>query len=378
MIHEPGLNFHSSSRYRCNNKHQKQRLLTLRCYILAQRGARLAIAYCPMLMDPPGALPTLPFDPRTAANLMLAGCVVQLYEWLITFSDELNRIWLVEWSGFTVFWVFVRYLPIAGRVLGAVGSLKLSWTPEDCARFSRTPLVFFAVSAVFGHFALLLRVHALWERRIAVSMLPFLLWLTEVAMSAIPIVKPSAVAHLIPGTPGCTVSPGPNEARLMSAIIACGVAFDFVTSALVIARCMAYWRQSLRGPLLSMLLVHSAGYFATVLVLSSVNLIFVLGAVDSPAAKLFWLMLARTLPSIAVTRMLLSLRAYAPAAESTVTASRRAATESRSIKLTLAFGMNTVMNSFDGMHGRQPEPARLDNTHLELEHAVLPQPVTSS
>ncbi|EJD54459.1 hypothetical protein AURDEDRAFT_118939 [Auricularia subglabra TFB-10046 SS5] len=308
-----------------------------------------------------------PIDPRTAASFMLAGCVIQLYEWLITSGDELERIWLAEWTGFTAFWFLVRYVPIVARVLGADPS-NCRGHPS-CARFSRTPPIFFGLSLVLAHFALLLRVHAVWERRLAVLILPLLLWLAEVAMSLIPVFQPSAIAKPIPGVPGCAVSPGPKEARLLSITIACGVAFDVVTSVLVLARCVSYWRQSMRGPLLSMLLVHSAGYFVVVLVLGGVNLIFILGAIENLPAKLFWLMLATTVPSIAVNRMLLSLRAFVPATESTAT-TRQA--ESRSIKLTLAFGINTVMNSFDGMHGRQPQAAPLDETQIELQHAALP------
>ncbi|KZW00530.1 hypothetical protein EXIGLDRAFT_144003 [Exidia glandulosa HHB12029] len=202
-------------------------------------------------------------DPRAANGFMLASFVLVMYEWVLTADSEIQHIWLKPWTAFTAYWVAARYLPIAGRILGFIGVFKLSWTHEVCKRFAPSSGIIFGCSLCVGHLALLMRVHVLWERRWAITLLPSILWFLELGANVYPIFDYTSIGSPLRGVPGCTaMTLGRRESLRLIAAIAMAVAFDLSVTGLLLLRSASLDRQrSSRHPLVHMLLMHGVAYF---------------------------------------------------------------------------------------------------------------------
>ncbi|EJD54460.1 hypothetical protein AURDEDRAFT_156240 [Auricularia subglabra TFB-10046 SS5] len=321
-------------------------------------------------------IPAIPIDPRAVPTFILVSFILQLYDWCITLDKEVERIWLLNRSPFTLFWVVVRYFPILGRVLaviavmveGAVSHniLELLLTPLRCERYASVTPIILGFSLSLAHLVLFLRIYALWDRKVLPSALPAVFWLAELGMNFVPVVDQS-LNKPIPGTPGCAAAVGPRQTKILTINISFGVAFDITVTALLVLRCLSYWRRSMRGELLALLLVQGLGYFCVVLVLQVINLILLLRHTDL-LVNLCFLMLATTVPNMIANRLVLDLRAFDTSRYPT--SSTRQADESTgqgTIKLTLPFGLDTIVEAFE-------PPRRSPETEgTELQDMAAPQ-----
>lgn len=296
--------------------------------------------------DSNATIPAVPqIDPRAVPTFILVSFILQVYDWCITLDKEVERIWLLNRSPFTLFWVVVRYFPILGRVLAVIGAFKLSWS-KVCERYASVTPIILGFSLSLAHLVLFLRVYALWDRKILPSALPAVFWLAELGMNFVPVVDQS-LNKPIPGTPGCAAAVGPRQTKILTINISFGVAFDITVTALLVLRCLSYWQRSMRGELLALLLVQGLGYFCVVLVLQVINLILLLRHTDL-LVNLCFLMLATTVPNMIANRLVLDLRAFDSSRYPTSSTRRTDEdTGQGTIKLTLPFGLDTIVEAFE-------------------------------
>lgn len=297
--------------------------------------------------DSNATIPAVPqIDPRAVPTFILVSFILQVYDWCITLDKEVERIWLLNRSPFTLFWVVVRYFPILGRVLAVIGAFKLSWSKVRCERYASVTPIILGFSLSLAHLVLFLRVYALWDRKILPSALPAVFWLAELGMNFVPVVDQS-LNKPIPGTPGCAAAVGPRQTKILTINISFGVAFDITVTALLVLRCLSYWQRSMRGELLALLLVQGLGYFCVVLVLQVINLILLLRHTDL-LVNLCFLMLATTVPNMIANRLVLDLRAFDSSRYPTSSTRRTDEdTGQGTIKLTLPFGLDTIVEAFE-------------------------------
>jgi Family of unknown function (DUF6533) len=72
------------------------------------------------------------------------GCIhtIQGYDYALTFSDEVDLIWLKEWNFFTILFFITRYLPFVDGAL-RLGRKEFTFTPNFELLTTRRGLLFF-------------------------------------------------------------------------------------------------------------------------------------------------------------------------------------------------------------------------------------------
>ncbi|KZW00529.1 hypothetical protein EXIGLDRAFT_721298 [Exidia glandulosa HHB12029] len=315
-------------------------------------------------------------DPRAANSIMLASFILLIHEWFVTLEEEIQRIWMKPWTLFTAYWVAVRYLPFAARVLGVIGLFKLSWSTQVraatlCQRFVPAAPIILGWAISTGHLALLMRIHVLWERRWLVSALPAFLWTLEFAANVYPVFDRLTIGESDPGLPSCipTIIGRKAAFRLTSAMCD-AVAFDISVTVLLVVKSVSLDRQrSERHPLVRLLLIHGTPTFGkrftsnrplagigVVLLLNSLNLVFI-----HATFTIFMLII----PNIVINRLILSLRAYESScqADMRVAATQPSVHTNRSLTLTSPFGVNTILEAFQ-------QPLHFPAPHAATDHPL--------
>lgn len=93
-----------------------------------------------------------------------------VYEYLLTFQDEVRMIWRRKWTAATVLFMMNRYLLIASIILQALPSTPESWCTVIPRITDGAALLLLIVFALFSA----LRVYAMWDRNIFLFLLVIL------------------------------------------------------------------------------------------------------------------------------------------------------------------------------------------------------------
>jgi len=120
----------------------------------------------------------------TAARYHILASVVMLYfDWMLTFSLEVERFWKSKLTGPTILFFANRYFPIIGVILEMVAYFTDLIPPEICAKHV-VPLIVMMVlvnQSVVG-MVLLLRTYALYHRNNTILLLISVAWATATAV----------------------------------------------------------------------------------------------------------------------------------------------------------------------------------------------------
>ncbi|KAG9080824.1 hypothetical protein FRC06_006122 [Ceratobasidium sp. 370] len=117
------------------------------------------------------------FHLLAAKYFMLASFVILVYDHILTFSDEVDRVWQREWTGATWLFTLNRYLTELQFIVNLVSFHDPSWTAEvsfmtgrhrnvtnypgiRCERFIPFPGVSTLVSVAIAEIVLILRTYA--------------------------------------------------------------------------------------------------------------------------------------------------------------------------------------------------------------------------
>ncbi|KAH7104935.1 hypothetical protein BKA62DRAFT_691154 [Auriculariales sp. MPI-PUGE-AT-0066] len=236
-----------------------------------------------------------------------AGLTLLWYDYLLTFSAEWKRIWSCEKGWFVVFWCLIRYPPLLMRAATLPGDFIHQWTLSACHQFFAYSWLSATLTISIVHLSFLLRLYALYSRKVRVLVLPLALWLGRIAIILVITVDGVRDRSAVLPSGYCLAK---LNLRLVMVSASLALAFDFTVLITGMVRCYTLWQQSMDRALLSVLLRDGAGYFGIVTGANALNILVVEGRMNREVFPII-LMITTTLPAIIVCRMILGLRAEA-------------------------------------------------------------------
>jgi len=231
--------------------------------------------------------------------------VVLLYDWLITFDVELERIWKRQRNVFTILWVLIRYLPILMYTFAVYATFQTSWSENMCMQYHTLPTGFVITCVVVAHLIFTLRTYALYGRAKRILQLFIPLLLIELGVMIFTAFNETIVT--LPPGQGCL----PGSPNRISGILTWAVpcAFDCVVFGFTIVKTVSHIRNNVNAPVINVLLRDGVIYFVILLVAYLLNiLLFSLG---SPGIKDINAGFSAMITIIMTCRLILNLRAVA-------------------------------------------------------------------
>ncbi|KZW01107.1 hypothetical protein EXIGLDRAFT_745299 [Exidia glandulosa HHB12029] len=196
-------------------------------------------------------------------------CLVY-YDWLLTFDDEVDRIWAVTWNLFTVLWVGVRYLIMIALLVTAT-ALYDDWGATVCDRFAVLPTVFLFSGLFLSQAVFLIRTWALYgrSRRILLALCSIMVF--EIGFLAWGVAYETFYVSPIRRIVGCfPASPKPSAGIAMWSL---PFAFDIIVVVLTIRKSFEHWTET-QLPMIQVFIRDGIMYFVVIFLSYLVNIIF--------------------------------------------------------------------------------------------------------
>ncbi|KZV82432.1 hypothetical protein EXIGLDRAFT_729734 [Exidia glandulosa HHB12029] len=237
-----------------------------------------------------------------------------MWDLLITFDMEVQRVWMSRDTAFKVFWSFLRYLPVAGTALG----YYITTHPEAVSSQVLVPLaitasVLSSVAFLLGHSAFIMRTYALYSRdhRILYVMVPLLVGEVALVFTVVGFNVPRYYANLdaLPDHPPTIVEiPSRNFAI---GVWCCQGLFDCVVFGLTLHKTIRLSKAHVKTPILPLLFRDGCGYFVAMILLYSINVL--LEIFGSRRIRTVNASLASIFPVVLSQRIVLNLRSLSRA-----------------------------------------------------------------
>ncbi|KJA19154.1 hypothetical protein HYPSUDRAFT_204885 [Hypholoma sublateritium FD-334 SS-4] len=240
----------------------------------------------------------------------LATFVMVYYDIIITFGDEVERIWKRKFTWFTLLWFLNRYVPPAGFAIITLAFHDPAWTSNEkfCDAIAFFPGILGAITSTVIDIIFVLRLYATFSANKAVLyfMVPFLGAKEAVVIWA---VSSGQRQRLPAGLVGCVLVAGSDTGslRFTSWWIA-QLAFDSTVFVLTVYRALKMSRESRGGvrSLIDLILRDGVIYFAVIFVADLVNVLtFLLAPPDLQAVNAS---LTIAIGPLMVSRLILNLR----------------------------------------------------------------------
>jgi len=248
-----------------------------------------------------------------AFYFQIAAFTMLIYDHILTFSDEVERIWTRKITGATILFFLNRYLtPLQFIVITAFHDPE--WTKEACDRF----VVFEGASTValvaVCELIMILRVYALYGRSTLVAVSLLCLLAVQLSMTSIGLHTGFALP-LPPGITGCLLT---GSSRLYSAVWVAPLVTDSCIFILTLWRTRQYIINSRSSPTFDLFIRDGAMYFFTIFGTNLLNaLIYFLAPAD---LKNIGASFSLLMTSVMISRLVLNLRSITQP-ESTTTIS---------------------------------------------------------
>jgi len=249
--------------------------------------------------------PTLPevFAHLLAAKyFQLAPFVVLVYEHMLTFGEEVERIWKQKFTGASFLFLVNRYGTLLQFIVIIVAFQDPQWTGLACSRFvafeGSTTIALIAVCELI----MILRIYALYRRSNRILLFLGTLWIAQITISSIGISNGFALP-LPPGFVGCIFT---GKKAIFPAIWVSPVVTDGVMFLLTLNRSREFLKKSGTAPTLYIFVRDGTIYFLIICIANLLNiLIYFLAEVDlKPIGASF----SQLATSVMISRLVLNLR----------------------------------------------------------------------
>ncbi|KAL0949034.1 hypothetical protein HGRIS_009128 [Hohenbuehelia grisea] len=216
-----------------------------------------------------------PNIPLVGSGLIRHFYSYNIYDHLLTLSDELQYIWYSPWSIPKVLFFFTRYLPFATLVMSRDFLPQIS--PQLCNKLDKASTLLLPINIGIAEIIMSYRVWALWGRPASLGIALALIFTALAIVSGTSTLKymPTRayyVAHGVPGMSNCLIT---TTTKGNSTSFAFLVAYEALTFGLTIAkgfRCAVFRPFRMRSPassIMQTMITDGVIYFATLLSLSS-------------------------------------------------------------------------------------------------------------
>jgi len=255
------------------------------------------------------------------SNLLdVSGSALLVYDYMLTFSSEVEFVWKKPFTLVTLVFAITRYLPFIDNSIGILYSLEPHIPFSVCVLSSRFQFLSYIMGICIAEIVLILRTMAIWHgnKRIGIFLgmlltgfaLPILYYAINYLGNFIkPIYDPSTksvydpsnpvLAEYISKLPACVV-PSTSKDPLHTSYVLFMV-FESVVLLLTLSRARAYRAES--SKLSRTIFLDSISFYVLILVLSIINV-----TVALPGLSRILSILHRNIHSIVTGRIILDIR----------------------------------------------------------------------
>jgi len=243
-------------------------------------------------------------DLQATKLFQVAAIVFLAYDMLITFGDEVERIWKQPWSFTTFLYGLNRYLALFVFIVIVVSFQSKAWTENisACEHYYRydgaSTLVLVAVSEAI----MMLRVYAIWQRNRYILILLSTLWVGQVAICGMGL----AFTSRLPLPPGFVACIDTGVGKLFTPFWFMPLISDTFVFFLTLWRNRQYSRMNANLPLMQLFVRDGALYFLVIFSANLLNVTLYLSAPDS--LKNITAGFSQTITPVMVSRLVLNLR----------------------------------------------------------------------
>lgn len=243
------------------------------------------------------------------AYVTVVCATILLWDNVITFGQEVTRMWPIKLTFPTLLYFINRYVVVSMLVFNGIASSRTHLPPGFCVFYLRWLVVTITVTQASIEGLLLARVWALYADHMHVLYLASFLYLvgtsTLIGLTIKDYVGESVIiVHDFSALPGCYAATVPS---IIAGYWIAPVIIESVFFFLVIGRAISWWKsRSSPPPTLVLMARDSAIYFAVVFVLLFVNLLVFEYA--PPFISSLFVTPSNTVGCIAGSRMMLNLR----------------------------------------------------------------------
>ncbi|KAF8599407.1 hypothetical protein BDV93DRAFT_526070 [Ceratobasidium sp. AG-I] len=240
---------------------------------------------------------------RAAKFFMLASFVVFVYDHMITFGDEVNRVWSREWTGATWLFALNRYFTELVFIVNLVSFHDPSWEGKACTDFiayaGATTLVSIGTTDEMGWTV----VETLYRRSRLVLGALAATWCGQMIVMGVALRNPVRVA-LPAATVGCILG---FHGEYAAAFWLAPLTMDTIIFLLTISKTIKYLRHNREHiPLLHVILRDGVLYFLVILVANLFNcLIYYLA---EPDLKVMGASFSHLMTILMISRLQLNLQ----------------------------------------------------------------------
>ncbi|KDQ22140.1 hypothetical protein PLEOSDRAFT_163045 [Pleurotus ostreatus PC15] len=254
---------------------------------------------------------------RTAGHLMaakmfsLASCVMLFYDIVLTFGDEVEKVWRKKFTPVTFLWFmasFNRYLSPLGYIVIIV-SFHDPWPKSICNRYVLFPEALKVCTSVAIGIIFILRLYAIYSGSRIIVVCAGLLLAAQLGVKTWAFTDGTSLS-LPPGLTGCIlVGKSPPGERFVYTWIA-ELVFDSVIFFATLGRTFYLYHTTKRNTstLIELIMRDGIIYFAVIFVANLVTVLIFLFA--PPDIKAINASFSTLITSLMVSRLMLNLRGF--------------------------------------------------------------------
>jgi len=232
----------------------------------------------------------------------LASFIMLIYDHMLTFSEEIERVWKQKITGASVLFLLNRYLTPLQFIVIVVAFQDPGWTKKACHDYVKFEGASTVALVAICELIMILRVYALYGRSAFVLVPLLCLWVMQITTSAIGIQSGFSVP-LPPGIPGCILT---GSSKMFSAVWWAPLITDSCIFILTLWKTREYIKNSRRSPTIDLFIRDGAMYFCAIFGANLLNtLIYFLAPANMNAVGASF---SQLITSVMVSRLVLNLR----------------------------------------------------------------------
>ncbi|KAL5521018.1 hypothetical protein ACEPAG_8940 [Sanghuangporus baumii] len=244
----------------------------------------------------------------TAAKMFSLACCVMLYfDILITFGDEVERIWKQRFTFATVLWFMNRYLSPLGYVV-VIASFQMNWPKSVCERYVLYPEILKVFTAAAIGVIFILRLYSIYGGSMVILVSFSVLLVAELAVKIWAFTDGTSV-NLPPGLVGCVLTGrGNSNDRFVFTWVA-ELVFDSIVFIATLSRTLIIYRRHRQGaaiPLIKIMMRDGIIYFLVIFIANVVTVVLFITL--PPDLKAINASFTTLITSLMVSRLILNLR----------------------------------------------------------------------
>lgn len=253
-----------------------------------------------VVSNDPSWWPTINLN-RRGSYFVVASSAGVMYDWALTFGQEVELVWRQRWSLMTVMYLGVRYIGILSAVLSILTKvLTISMTDEGCSIITITRHWINVVVVAMIGIIMIARLYAMYQgsRKMLIFLVVVFMAvrIVTLVMTATSMVHISEEVLVLSGTYQCIVTFEEEDVLMASMTSMLTTAWEVLILCLAVWIAIKHFRDMQRpskgwifGDLFTALLKSHVVYFASYVVVSCIHLIYLspmlLEGLDSPGNR---------------------------------------------------------------------------------------------